>query len=116
MTDDLFDRLAGQEPLSLEDGLAIFSFLPPQLASVLQALSEHSTVAYVEADFFGGVGEQRCVVWQKTALMLGPLEARDAINRALRLLGVKRQWLHDEFDMVGLNRHHHNEDWITGVA
>lgn len=116
ITDDLFDRLAGQEPFSLEDGLAIFSFLPPQLAGVLQSLSEHSTVAYVEAEFFGGTGEQRCVVWQKSAVILGPLEARYAINRALRLLDVKRQWLHDEFDMIGLNRHRHNEDWITGVT
>ena len=38
-------------------------------------------VAYVEAEFFGGLGEQSAVVWQGGERVFGPLHAADAINQ-----------------------------------
>jgi hypothetical protein len=69
-------------------------------------------VAYVEAEFFGGLGGQSAVVWQGGERVLGPLHATDAINQALRVLGVSPDGAHDEFDAVELGRHRKTADWV----
>jgi hypothetical protein len=54
---------------------------------------------------FGGSGEQRAAVWRDGEAILGPTDWRgsDAINEALRLLGV-RAGVSDEFDALELVR------------
>jgi hypothetical protein len=92
---------------------------------MLATWSHSGPVAYVEADYFGGTGQQRAVVWDAGRLALGPLnigvnEAFPAegspISRALRHLGAQRGKLGDEFDAVGLLRHRDTEDWIKEAA
>ena len=92
---------------------------------VLAGWSCSGPVAYVEADYFGGVGEQRAAVWDAGRLSLGPLykgvdEAFPAegspISQALRYLGVQRGEHYDEFDAVGLLRHRRTEAWIEDAA
>jgi hypothetical protein len=70
-------------------------------------------VAYVEAEFFGGVGDQASIVWEDAATALGPVRLAEKgfdvvdrtmwpINQALRRLGVIRGRTADEFRAVGL--------------
>jgi hypothetical protein len=96
-------------------------------------LSERGAVAYVEAFFFGNVGGQDAIMWQRGAVVMEPLHSfngltalpesrprrasRDAapchpINEALRRLGVKKSGQYDEFDALGLGRHRKTERWI----
>lgn len=86
------------------------------------AASTGGALAYVEADFFGGVGTQAAVVWDGGRLVLGPLSARLGpgrprprrawpINRALRTLGVRAGAHVDEFEAADLGRHRETEDW-----
>lgn len=98
--------------------------LPVRLTDLLRRASAIGPVAYVEADFFGGVGQQGSVVWEGGEVVLGPLvdpepsqrtevEARP-INRALRRLGVRRSSDDvDEFATLGLGNHRDTEDWLV---
>ncbi|GHD35637.1 hypothetical protein GCM10010313_83180 [Streptomyces violarus] len=83
--------------------------------------SAGGSVAYVEAEYFGGVGEQRAAVWDGGTIVLGPLHvdegqpfppAGSPISQALRRLGVVASAGEDEFSAVGLDRHRHGEAWI----
>ncbi|MFC4516422.1 MULTISPECIES: hypothetical protein [Streptomyces] len=95
--------------------------LPRRFETLLVQWSFAGPIAYVEAEYFGGVGEQRAVVWAAGSLALGPLgtpkkwstRAVSPISQALRRLGVQKSLGEDEFDAVGLDRHRNNEDWIS---
>lgn len=96
--------------------------LPGWFEETLTAWSASGLVAYVEAEYFGGVGEQRAAVWDGGTIVLGPLHVNEGepfpsagspISQALRRLGVVAGAGEDEFSAVGLHRHRHSEAWIT---
>jgi len=76
--------------------------------------SHGSAVAYLETEYFGGVGEQSAVLWKDGRLVLGPLTLESAggkrprslwpINAILRGLGVNSAGTQyaDEFEAFGL--------------
>jgi hypothetical protein len=76
-----------------------------------QQLSQNGKVAYLQAEFFGGVGGQTSAGWQNRELLFHPRQAIDAINQALHWLGVLRDNQHDEFDMIELGQHRKTESW-----
>ncbi|WP_038165299.1 hypothetical protein [Verrucomicrobium sp. BvORR106] len=82
----------------------------------LRIISSSAPAAYVEADFFGGVGGQGAVVWARGEEVLAPTHDAKAINIALRLLGVSRGTAHDEFEAVGLPRHRDTDDWLDDAV
>ncbi|MCZ7647785.1 MAG: hypothetical protein M5U26_21430 [Planctomycetota bacterium] len=101
--------------------------LTPAAAEWAAALSRFGPVAYLEAEFFGGIGSQAAVVWQEKRVTLGPLHTQtvwkdgacsalplreQAFNTALRLLGVNADGHPDEFDALGLGRHRRTEAWV----
>lgn len=121
MTDALFDAVivAGAPRL---DG---FWKAPVGFDRALTACSANGPVAYVEAEYFGGAGEQSAKVWDGGKLVLGPLRlaekapipaAGTPISQALRRLGVAKGDYHDEFDAVGLGRHRDTEDWLPSTS
>jgi hypothetical protein len=79
-------------------------------------------VAYAEAEYFGGVGEQRAVVWKDGQVTLLESELPGAINTALKTLGAQRApssmtgSLQDEFDSVGLGRHRSTQEWAATTS
>ncbi|AOT58907.1 hypothetical protein [Streptomyces rubrolavendulae] len=96
--------------------------LPEGFGALLAQWSAAGPIAYVEAEYFGGSGEQRAVVWADGALALGPLDeptkkrfsrAVSPISLALRRLGARSSPGEDEFQAVGLGRHRSNENWIS---
>jgi hypothetical protein len=117
ITDDLFDGVTGGSGPALG-----FWRLPGGLKRVLASWSREGPLAYVEAEFFGGVGMQRAAVWAGGGLVWGPLgveedepfpAAGSPISQALRRLGVQRGDAEDEFAAVGLHQHRHTADWIA---
>ncbi|WP_327317875.1 hypothetical protein [Streptomyces sp. NBC_01235] len=118
MTDGLFDSVTdgdGDRPLG-------FWSLPSGFDGRLADWSAVGPVAYLEAEYFGGVGEQRAAVWADGALVLGPLgvaegerfpEDGSPISRALRRLGATAHGDEDEFSAVGLHRHRHSSGWVS---
>ncbi|MFJ9246782.1 hypothetical protein [Streptomyces sp. NPDC101776] len=112
MTSEVLDAVsAGDTARSLG-----FWRLPAGFERRLAEWSTAGPVAYVEAEYFGGAGEQRVVVWADGALAWGPSDQRamgiSPISQALRRLGATSGPGQDEFTAVGLDRHRHNDDWI----
>ncbi|MBF9067265.1 hypothetical protein [Streptacidiphilus fuscans] len=117
MTEALFDEMADATQDS--SGLG-FWFLPGGFAHVLAHWSRAGAVAYVEAEYFGGVGRQCAAVWSDGTLSLGPLTLDEdqhipaqgtPVSVALRSLGALRTTGADEFAAVGLQRHRETESW-----
>ncbi|MCX4764991.1 hypothetical protein OG562_29280 [Streptomyces sp. NBC_01275] len=99
-----------------------FRFLPAALVHRLALWSHAGPAAYVEADYFGGVGEQQAAVWHEGRLTLGPLRVEEEepfpaegspISQALRRLGVVAQAGEDEFSAVRLGRRRSLMGWPT---
>jgi hypothetical protein len=91
-----------------------FWHLSPEGAMTVAETCERGALVYVEARFYAGVGVQASVGWRDGALRHGPLSAKDAINQALRFLGVVSAEDKDEFDTVGLGRHRLTDMWGRG--
>ena len=81
-----------------------FWHLSPEGAMTIAETCTQGALVYVEAQFYGGAGTQASVGWRDGALRHGPVAAPDAINRALRFLGVEPEPGQDEFDTIGLGR------------
>ncbi|MFI2763573.1 hypothetical protein ACH5A3_32690 [Streptomyces echinatus] len=121
ITDELFDSVTDGSPT----GALGFRRLPGGFGESLARWSAEGPVAYVEAEYFGGVGEQRAAVWVDGTLALGPLDEPtrkrfsrpvSPISQALRRLGARRTLGEDEFEAVGLDSHRNNEDWLSSTA
>ncbi|MFC4312395.1 hypothetical protein ACFPN2_25150 [Steroidobacter flavus] len=97
-------------PLTDEDEEPV---LPESLGALGRKLSKDGTVAYLEAQFFGGAGSQAHVLFRQGTMIGEPVVAGDAINQALRQFGVQSSSGADEFDGVGLGRHRHTDRWLT---
>ena len=118
MTSALFDEVSGNG----DPQFAAARLFPPRFEAALVDWSLIEPVAYVEAEYFGGIGSQFAAVWRGGALVLGPLihaedQPRPAagmspISQALRQLGVSANGHYDEFDAIGLGRHRDVEDWL----
>ncbi|HVK20844.1 MAG TPA: hypothetical protein VM677_05740 [Actinokineospora sp.] len=117
MTDEFHDSVV------VADATRVNAFwkLPAGFDRPLAACSTHGTVAYVEADYTGGVGCQAAQVWADGRVVLGPLRVGigephpadgSPISQALRALGVIAGRRQDEFDAVGLSRHRDPLDWL----
>ncbi|WP_369166738.1 hypothetical protein AB5J49_02090 [Streptomyces sp. R28] len=118
MTDELFDAVTDGSSA----GPLGFWRLPGSFDRLLADWSAAGPVAYVEAEYLGGVGEQQAAVWDDGTVVLGPVRVEEGrrfpaagspISQALRRLGVVASAGEDEFSAVGLGRHRDREAWIA---
>lgn len=114
ITEALYDQFLHEHTMHEENPFCRLTYLSLPIATRLAELSKRGTVAYIEAEYFGGIGEQWAVVWREGKVLIGPLHTpgRGAINQALHLLGVPCRGRTDEFDVVGLFLHRFNEEWL----
>jgi hypothetical protein len=92
--------------------------LPRAIERLAVEMSSTALVAYVEAEYFGGVGEQRAVVWSDGEVVLERSEVSEEpgvspISQALQVLGVDRGQMADEFEAAGLGAKRFTGDWLT---
>lgn len=112
------NKLVGTEPAIFEGGELFHNLSVAAYNFALEA-SKEGSIAYVEAEYFGGVGYQCAVVWQNEAVVLGPFLAYKLpilempINRALRYFGVQKEHHLDEFDALSLGKIRHTGDWVA---
>jgi len=132
VTNELLFELAQDAEMSLNEKTPEFfgsikpRRLTPQLVSLLLELSVFTPVAFVEAAYESGAGEQVAILWQAHKIILGPtttswghfgrtenkVRLSDmAINCALRRMGVRTQVGKDEFDTIGLGRKRNTDAW-----
>ena len=106
ITDELLDEVGAS------GASGQFVKFTPAIADWLRVISASAPAAYIEAEFFGGMGGQGATVWARGEQLLAPTHDTEAINIALRLLGISHGTSHDEFEAVGLPRHRHTDDWL----
>lgn|GEM_PF-3811912 len=87
-----------------------FIYLSQQLIQFLIENSSASPLAYIETDYFGGVGTQGALACHKAAQIGEPLTGRDAINAALASIGANASGGGDLFNRIGLSSLRNNED------
>jgi hypothetical protein len=85
--------------------------VPESITGIVQLIAKGGRVAYVEAEFFGGDGTQASVTWETGGQHSEPLIDVNAINVALRFLGVQVASQQDEFEALGLGRHRTTGYW-----
>jgi hypothetical protein len=126
LTHALLDDIQELAMLDEPDPFPGFSHLSAALAQAIREVTRSGPLAYIETDYFGGVGRQRAAVWNKGRLALGPLisETPDpaapvlaplsngAINQVLRYMGVWTQNGRDEFDMLELRQYRNTEEAV----
>lgn len=111
ITDDVFDAVvAAKGPGTL---VAVeFWGLTNNLVQLAREASSHGPVAYIETDYFGGMGTQGAAVWKDGTLLQEPATAgKGIINLALRAIGLGPDFGLDEFDTLGLGQVRHLSDF-----
>ncbi|MFI0448351.1 hypothetical protein [Actinomadura sp. 6N118] len=114
VTHEIFDELTDERR-----GDGPFVFMSPAFAEVLEDWSRGGRVAYVEADFFGGSGNQTAALWENGRQTWGPEHAWSSkrpreswpINAVLARLGAVEVGPFDLFDTVGFGQARDMEDW-----
>ena len=107
LADDLYDAWGPATP-ALE---ATFGYLTESLVAWLCEGSRGVSIAFVEAEYFGGAGTQAAVVFSDGKVGAA-IKAPRAIDGALRELGVIAVAPMDEFDTLCLGRHRQLERWV----
>lgn len=124
MTHELFEEARRGDEIDAR--FALCQLFPAGFEAVLAEWSVAGRVAYLEAEYFGGIGSQFAVVWQRGSIVLGPLVTTEdepppaqgwsPISQALRHLGASADGHYDEFDAVGLGRHRYVDDWLKALS
>lgn len=103
-----------------------FNQLSEPIRRLLREQSFSGACAYIETDFFGGVGTQTAVVWKNGRIVLGPIASEhlgtiskegkvvvtlvdEAVNEALKFIGIVAYQGKDEFETAKLHRFRENE-------
>ena len=108
----MFDEIVQEDPARAANPFVEFEYLAQALLDLVVEQSRIGPVAYIETDYFGGVGEQAAAAWDQGKIMCGPDKAAiGPINAALQALGVSAQQHCDLFDAVGLQHHRSMDRW-----
>jgi hypothetical protein len=89
-----------------------FIYLTDEFQNMLQDLSRHGKLCYLETEYFGGDGGQGACVYEHGNELMPPTWAEsNTINDALATLGVESTDEYDAFDAVGLGAVRKNADF-----
>ncbi len=115
LIDEFLDDLQSARPdlRAQPDPFEGFCKLSAVVADLLKNVSNSGSLAYVEAEFFGGAGGQSSIAWANGSVSSGPHHTEDAINLALLHLGVQAIAPYDEFDSLGLGQKRHTKQWLS---
>ncbi|MER7460275.1 hypothetical protein [Micromonospora sp. NPDC126480] len=125
VTPQLVEELTGAPPdyaVEKPDPKHPFALaLSPALTEVLARWSRRGPVAYVEAEFAGGLGYQAAVVWLQGERSWGPLfdsafdrpRGQWPVNAALVELGVEPGAWIDPFAELGLHVERDTAGWLA---
>lgn len=79
---------------------------------LLQEYSFHTKLAYIEADYSGGIGTQSGILYENGNISIPLCSGEESINILLRELGVWREVNKDEFDSLNLGIYRRMDKWI----
>jgi len=106
------DKLTALQPGRYLEG---FYYLSEGLRDALVAAAGSDAFAYVETEYFGGVGSQGAAFFDQGRMVMNaseedePASHDSPINTILRALGVEAERGQDEFGTLGLSQFRDNE-------
>jgi hypothetical protein len=113
---DLIDARIAPDKIPAETPIK-FMLLTDGFRKLLQALSRNGQLAYIETDYFGGVGGQGALVCRNGDELMPPTwDKGGTINHALGLIGMPRGLLADRFTAAGFDRLRDNDDILDLIA
>jgi len=119
---DFIDSVTEARPPQSTNPLIL---LTDAFQDLLRELSRFGPLAYIETDYFGGVGGQGAAVYSDGRVMMEPEWSKSGpinralsgpINRALKMIGVRRGLFEDRFSALGLGEYRDNDDLIDAAA
>lgn len=105
MNDSLFDDIEETVDMKNTCQYPNLYFLTDSVICFLKEHSAGAQLIYIETDYFGGHGTQAGAFFENGEMKYGPADGNGIDNHLLKLLGVKRHLLKDEFDTLGLYRY-----------
>jgi hypothetical protein len=84
-----------------------------KLLQWLKIKSKKSLIAYISAEYFGGMGVQSIKIFENEDIIEDIKNQDNAINHTLEYFGLKKDKNKDQFELVGLSKHRNTEDWIN---
>ena len=133
-TDTLRNKVKGIVPVSLKQNMEMLVFnsellsankfvqlpltddegkdLPDNIKEFCRFISQGCSIVYVEAEYFGGSGVQAYAHFQNGNMQQAPVRNAQAINEALRVLGLEATPPFDEFASVGLGEKRETNEWL----
>ena len=109
-TTELFDEI---NKLTISKPIGKFDYLTDNIEIELLKHFGNVKIAYIEADYFGGKGEQIAIIWEnKKRIYLSDFGDYE-INKVLKDFGVIADNGKDEFDTVGLGRNRRTKEWLN---
>jgi len=117
LSDELLDRINGSVNSKISNPYQEFYYLSSALNEILIEESKNKALAYIETDYFGGVGSQAAILYENGSIAVAPLKTIDewnnvskthvqipegvrAINFVLKRMDVVCTGKQDEFDSV----------------
>ncbi len=109
-TTELFDEI---NKLTDSKPIGKFDSLTENIEVELLKHFNNVKIAYIEADYFGGQGEQIAIIWEdKKRIYLSDLGDNE-INKVLKDFGVIADNGKDEFDTVRLGQNRRTKEWLN---
>ena len=105
LNDSLFDDITETVDLKYTCNYPHLHFLTDPVICFLKEHSAGAQLIYIETDYFGGYGTQAGAFFENGEMKFGPTDGNGTVNHLLKLLGVKRHFLKDEFDTLELYRY-----------
>ena len=95
---------------SRDDPCSELDGLDKTVVGILEQYSLHTTLVYIETDYFGGAGKQGGVLYTDGRETVTAQVGEGTINTLLKELGVSRTPNTDEFDCLELGKYRHMDE------
>ncbi len=105
LNDYLFDDIEELCDLKNTRNYPHLNYLTDSVIYFLKEKSLNGQLVYMETDYFGGYGTQAGVFFENGEMKCEPMYGDDTVNHLLRLLGVRKHLLKDEFDTLELYKY-----------
>lgn len=111
LTDELLDDITELYDVPDDFCYSELDYFTIATDQLLQQYTFHTKLAYVETDYFGGIGTQGGVLYENGRIRIAPHSGNGTINLLLRELGVKCLANKDEFDSLNLGNYRHMTEY-----
>lgn len=108
LTEVLFEQINNG---AAHEDVGTFVYLTANIEKEILAFTSGDAIAYVEAEYSGGLGEQQGITWKDGIRINKFPPGKNAINAVLKSFGIIAGKGLDEFDTAGLGHHRHTSDW-----